>query len=86
MVNIVGCFALGALATHLVHRDPPSREVILLFAGTGLLGAFTTFSTFSVETLFLLRDRHFVVAAAYVGGSVLIGLAAAFAGRALVLR
>ena len=53
---------------------------------TGLLGAFTTFSTFGLETLTLLRDRQLVMACAYVGGSVLLGVLGVLAGRALVLR
>ncbi len=85
-VNLLGCVAIGALATHLVHRDPPAPQVVQLLLVTGLLGAFTTFSTFGLETLTLLRGRHLVMASAYVGGSVILGVLGVIIGRVLVLR
>lgn len=84
-VNLLGCVAIGAVATHLMHRDPPAPEVIRLVAVTGLLGAFTTFSTFGLETLTLVRDRQLLIAAAYVAGSVLLGVLGVLIGRSLAL-
>jgi CrcB protein len=85
-VNLIGCVAIGALATHLLQRDPPAPEALRLVLLTGLLGAFTTFSTFGLETLTLMRDRHLGLALAYVGGSVVLGVLGVALGRALVLR
>ncbi|HVF85329.1 MAG TPA: CrcB family protein, partial [Abditibacteriaceae bacterium] len=54
--------------------------------GIGFLGAFTTFSTFSVETDDLMRRGQWTTAILYVGCSVVLGLVAVAAGRALVLH
>ncbi len=86
VVNLLGCAAIGALASALVERQPPPPEAIRLLLVTGLLGAFTTFSTFGFETLNLVRDRHLGLAAAYVTGSVALGVAGVALGRALVIR
>ena len=57
-------------------KDRPAWYVLL---GTGLCGGFTTFSTFSLETLTMLEKGRPWAAAAYVGGSVAAGLAGAWA-------
>jgi CrcB protein len=88
-VNVSGSFALGLLLALLVDRYPPSRYA-RAFAGSGFLGAYTTFSTFAVESDLLVKDGHAAVALAYVVASLAAGLAAAgagmVAGRRLVLR
>ena len=85
-VNLLGCVAIGALSSMLLERQPPPPEALRLLLITGLLGAFTTFSTFGLETLPLLRDRHMGLATAYVTGSVALGVAGVAIGRALVGR
>ncbi len=77
--NVSGAFVLGALLVVLIERYPPARFA-RAFAGTGFLGAYTTFSTFSVETDVLVKDGHLVTAAAYVVASLAVGLAAAWLG------
>ena len=77
--NVSGSFALGLLLVVLLERYPPSRFA-RAFAGAGFLGAYTTFSTFAVETDLLVKDGHAAVALAYVVASVAAGLAAAGAG------
>jgi CrcB protein len=77
--NVSGAFVLGALLAVLVERYPPARFA-RAFAGTGFLGAYTTFSTFSVETDVLLKDGHFVTASGYVVASLAVGLSAAWLG------
>ena len=62
-----------------MHRFPPS-QYLRPFAATGFLGAFTTFSTFVVETDLLVRDGHAATAATYAVASLVGGLAAAWAG------
>jgi len=79
--NVSGAFALGLVLVVLVERFPPGRYV-RPFVAVGLLGAYTTFSTFAVETTLLVRDGHPSTATAYALGSVVAGLAAAFAGAA----
>jgi CrcB protein len=88
-INVSGSFALGLLLALVMDRYPPSRYA-RAFAGTGFLGAYTTFSTFAVETDLLVKDGHAAAALAYVVASVAAGLAAAGAGmvggRRLALR
>jgi CrcB protein len=81
-VNVTGCFVLGALLTLIIERWPPSRYV-RAFAVIGFLGAYTTFSTYTVEAVSLTRDGFAEVAAAYVIASVVGGLAAVYLGIAL---
>ena len=74
VVNVLGCLIAGALAGLAIKRDlitPDAR----LFLFTGLLGGFTTFSAFGLETVLLLRQRHYDVALAYVATSTLGGIA-----------
>src|SRR5688572_8509704 len=69
LVNLVGCLAAGVLAGLVTKLDwftPDAR----LFLFTGLLGGFTTFSAFGVETVYLLRRADYAVALAYVTLSV----------------
>ena len=79
-INVAGCFALGLLAA-LVVRDRVSDTTAVVL-GTGFLGAFTTFSTFGVETWTLLRTDRPGAAVAYVLASVLAGVGAAAIGWA----
>jgi CrcB protein len=79
LVNIAGCFALGALLGYIAWKDEP-HKLLLTFAGVGVCGGFTTFSTFGVDALELLREGRLGSFCAYVGLSVVLGIAAAFAG------
>jgi CrcB protein len=75
VVNVLGCFIAGLLAG-LAERYEffPAEARLLIF--TGLLGGFTTFSAFGLETIFLFRRGEVLVAGTYVAASVLIGLLA----------
>ena len=79
-VNIAGSFALGLIAAlsgrYIIHPN------LKLFLTIGVLGAFTTFSTFSYETVMLLQLNSYLKAFLNVAFSVLFGLAAAFLGLA----
>ena len=82
VVNVAGSFAMGwlfVLFAERVHIPPEMRLLIM----TGLLGAFTTFSTFSVETLALLQAGRWLAAAANVLLSVALCLCAAGLGMSL---
>lgn len=77
-VNVVGSFAIGVLFVVL-----GSRESWHFFLVTGLLGGFTTFSAFSLDTLKLMQAGQPVQAAAYVLGSVALSLIAVALGVAI---
>lgn len=79
-VNITGSFAMGLLASALALRG---GQVAAPFLLTGLLGGFTTFSAFSLDSLALWERGQFPLAAGYVLGSVLLSLVAVLAGLTL---
>ena len=85
VTNVSGSFALGLVLIVLIRRRPGSRYVGP-FLATGLLGAFTTYSTFAVETDLLVRDGHVPLALAYAALSPAIGCLAVWAGLALGRR
>jgi CrcB protein len=82
LVNVAGSFAIGLLAALFVAADgrllvsPEARE----FVAVGILGGFTTFSSFSVETLNLARSGALGAAAANAGLSLVLCLAAVWLG------
>jgi CrcB protein len=77
--NMSGSFLLGLLLTVLLERFPPTR-LVRPFLATGILGAFTTMSTYQVETALLIKDGHAMTGVTYGVGSLIAGLALAFAG------
>ncbi|CAM3320658.1 fluoride efflux transporter CrcB [Kibdelosporangium persicum] len=84
VVNAAGCFLMGVLmvlATELVR----AHRLVRPFLGVGVLGGFTTFSTYAVETRQLLADAP-GVAVAYLIGTVLTAIVAVLAGVWLVRR
>lgn len=81
-VNVVGSFLLGLAVAYFSTRPVP--ETTRVFVTFGLLGAFTTFSTFSFEAVSLIQDAQYTRAALYVVGSVVLGLLALVAGTSLV--
>lgn len=84
VVNLLGCFVLGGFMTLVEERQLFAAHT-RLFVTIGCLGAFTTFSTLGYETLELMRDRAWGLAAANALGSVAAGLLAVWLGRILVL-
>jgi CrcB protein len=78
-INVSGSFVLGALLTFVLDRWPPTRYV-RPFVAIGVLGGYTTFSTFSVEADLLFRDGHVAVGLMYVLGSLAAGVAAVYLG------
>lgn len=82
-INIIGAFFIGlivALATKNKHFDPG----LLLFLKVGICGGFTTFSTFSLETVGLLRAGNYFAAVSYMALSVILCLAAVISAQVLV--
>jgi len=85
LVNLVGCFLLGGIAQYaLAHLSfPPDWRIGIT---TGFFGAFTTFSTFSLETARMLEDGEWSRAAMYLAASVIGGLVAVFLGMRIADR
>ncbi|MBW8804618.1 MAG: CrcB protein [Catenulispora sp. 13_1_20CM_3_70_7] len=83
VINVSGAFVLGVLTGLAAHHGMP-KSVLVVF-GTGFCGAYTTFSTFSYETMRLVEDGSIGEAAANVVVSLAAGMAAAAAGLGLTL-
>lgn len=81
-INVTGCVALGALMALIADREAghPWRRP---FWGTGVIGGYTTFSTYAVEVHGLLLARHPALGLGYLAASVVLGLTAVLAGRGL---
>jgi fluoride exporter len=85
LVNLTGTLLLGYFATRLQERLPPStyRRPLL---GTGFCGALTTFSTFQVELITLVRNGDGATAAGYTAASLTAGLTGVYLATALTRR
>ena len=82
IVNIVGSFLMGLLAGYFAFR-PGMAQHMRLFLTTGILGGFTTFSAFSLDTALLVERHAYWLAGAYVAGSVAASIIALFAGMSI---
>ena len=82
-VNVLGSFAMGALAGWLA-RQGQHGESFRLLLGVGVLGGYTTFSAFSLEFALFVERGDLAQAALYVATSLVAGFAALFAGLALM--
>jgi CrcB protein len=82
IVNVAGSFAMGLLAGFFAYRAGVPQHV-RLFLTTGILGGFTTFSSFSLDAALLVERHSFGMAAGYMVGTVAAGLAALFFGLAV---
>lgn len=78
LINVSGSFILGAFMAFVLRH--PSFHYTRLFFAVGFLGAYTTFSTFSFETLQLLQQGRILLAFIYVVGSAVLGLLGAWLG------
>ena len=82
VVNLTACLVIGFTLTFLAERtdiNPAWRFLIPI----GFIGAYSTFSTYEWETLSVMRSGAFAIAALYAVGSLILGLAATWAGSAL---
>ena len=79
MINLTGSFAIGLLAQWFYAKEVVSPDLRIAIL-TGVLGGYTTFSSFSFETFGLLRDGKISAAVIYAVGSVLLGLLATWGG------
>jgi CrcB protein len=82
IVNVLGSFVMGLLAGYFLYR-PGIPQHVRLFLTTGILGGFTTYSSFSLDTALLIERHAYWLAGAYVAGSFAAGLIALFAGMSV---
>lgn len=80
--NITGGFLMGLLVAWLALKVN-GGENLRLFLGVGLLGGFTTFSAFSLETMLMIERKAYGLAGAYISGSVILSVLALMLGLAL---
>jgi CrcB protein len=83
LVNVIGCFSMGALAAWLEGENDLSDNARLAL-GVGLIGALTTFSTFGVETMDLMRGGAMKLAFLNVAANLAVGFFAVWLGRQMV--
>lgn len=81
-VNLMGCLCLGWLLSFIANQKNVNPKISLLF-GTGFIGSFTTFSTFSVEVVQLMEEGKIGYAALYVILSLFAGLMLSYIGYRL---
>lgn len=86
VANVAGGMLMGLLAGVLAYRGGADQERWRLLLGVGVLGGFTTFSAFSLETALMIERRAYATAAGYVAGSVVLSVAALFAGLLIARR
>lgn len=82
-VNVVGSLVMGLLIGWLVKSDFQHVQTVRYFVATGVLGGFTTFSAFSLDTSVLWERGDTFLAMIYVVASVLLSIAAVFGGLAI---
>lgn len=84
-INVSGSFLMGVMAGYLAFKDGEFwNQTMRLFLTTGILGGYTTFSTFSLDFLALVERDAYGAAALYATGSVVLSFAAVFAGIGLM--
>ncbi|MCP4581121.1 MAG: fluoride efflux transporter CrcB [candidate division Zixibacteria bacterium] len=83
VVNVLGCLLLGGLIYFIEDRAIIGPN-LRLFLTIGILGAFTTFSTFGYETFQLMRDGQLGLTLANLGANVFLGVIAVWLGRAIL--
>jgi CrcB protein len=84
IVNIAGSFAMGLLIGWIGRTIPEHAKEIHLFVAVGILGGFTTFSTFSLEAINLMEEGRWLAMGMYIASSVVISLLGLLTGLRLM--
>jgi CrcB protein len=85
-INVLGGFFMGCLVGVLALRGGADQEKWRVMVGVGVLGGFTTFSSFSLDVALMIERKAYGQAAAYSLASVVVSVAALFAGLMLMRR
>lgn len=83
LINLSGCLLIGIFAS-LIEKEVMASRYLFLIGSVGFLGAFTTFSTFGLETMNLLKEQQLAWAVLNVLANVILGVVAVWIGRQLV--
>jgi CrcB protein len=86
IANLSGGLLMGVLAGYLAHRGGADQERLRVLLGVGVLGGFTTFSAFSLETALMIERRTYGQAFTYAVASVLLSISALFVGLMLARK
>lgn len=85
LINITGSLAMGLLIGYLARTTPAWQSDVRLFVAVGILGGYTTFSSFSLDAIAMFERGEIGQALFYVLGSVIVGIVALYGGL-LVMR
>ena len=85
-VNLIGCFLIGYMFGSVLNKSAVLPQTLRLFITVGFLGGLTTFSTFNLEVLELIKNGKVIIGLLYMIGSCLIGLMLTFAGYYLTCK
>lgn len=86
LANILGGLLMGVLVGYLAHRGGADQERLRVLLGVGVLGGFTTFSAFSLETALMIERRTYGQAFGYTLASVVLSVTALFFGLLLARK
>ena len=86
IINVIGCFGIGLAAGAIAAAQWMPSETIRLFVFAGVLGGFTTFSSLGLDSFTLIREGRTALALANAVGQLCVGVAAVFAGYAVVIQ
>jgi len=86
LINVLGGFLMGVLVSWLALRGADAAMRLRLLLGVGVLGGFTTFSSFSLEAVGLIQRKAYGAAGLYVGGSVILSILGVMLGLVLMRR
>ncbi len=84
--NLIGGLLMGGLVGFLAHRGGADQERLRVLLGVGVLGGFTTFSAYSLDTALMIERRAYGMAFSYATASVVLSIAALFLGLMLARR
>jgi CrcB protein len=79
-VNVIGCCVMGLLTSWFAFRGEQSSQHLRLFMTTGILGGFTTFSAFSIDTALMWERGDILLSTFYVGSTFILSLTGVFLG------